>query len=270
MWMGNRRVAFPDFRTAILLLLVLLAFDIGASYIVAVMQETTGRAYSSAAAGIGRVLGFLALAELVLRKRDISYKDILGTTGAPLLAYVAAILVSLGSYVLLAELDELIKRVLPLSERLKDWFALLYNPKDLLGGILVLCFVAPITEESIFRGVILSGFLNNYGKLKALLLSSCLFGLFHLNIWQFVGAFLIGLFLGFIYIRTGSILPSMLCHGIYNGLTIVPARMNLVSLSLFMDRLIVVNAAAVLLVISGVIVVAIFVRQFVSRTEILL
>jgi uncharacterized protein len=72
--------------------------------------------------------------------------------------------------------------------------------------------IAPVFEEIIFRGVILDGFLKIYSPKKSIIWSSILFGLIHLNPWQALGAFFIGLFIGWIYYRTQSIIPGILIH----------------------------------------------------------
>ena len=99
-----------------------------------------------------------------------------------------------------------------------DWFnemMLKFISKDIYSFITVV-IMAPILEELILRGVILDGFLKFYNPRKAILLSAFLFGLFHLNPWQFVHAFIGGLYLGWIYYRTKSIIPCIVIHSINN------------------------------------------------------
>ncbi len=77
--------------------------------------------------------------------------------------------------------------------------------------------LAPICEEVLFRGIILNGMLKNkIHPIKAILFSSFLFGLTHMNPWQFVGGFFIGSFIGFIYFVTSSIIDCILLH-IFNN-----------------------------------------------------
>ena len=59
----------------------------------------------------------------------------------------------------------------------------------------LLSVAAPILEEMLFRGIILKYLLKKYRPLTAIIISSLVFGLFHMNIWQFVGAGLLGLLL---------------------------------------------------------------------------
>ena len=68
-----------------------------------------------------------------------------------------------------------------------------------------------ICEEMTHRGMLLNG-LKKQGLAKALILSSLMFGLMHLNINQFFYAFLVGLIIGFIAICANSIIPAMIVH----------------------------------------------------------
>jgi len=71
--------------------------------------------------------------------------------------------------------------------------------------------VAPITEEYIFRGVLLSG-LKRYGERFAIITTSVLFGLIHGNLYQGIGVTLLGLIFAYITIKKESILPAIGLH----------------------------------------------------------
>ncbi len=77
------------------------------------------------------------------------------------------------------------------------------------------CIVAPIGEELLFRGAILHS-LKRYGTVFAAVISSILFGLFHMNFQQMPMAFLLGLVFSYATIKTGSIKTSVLLHFINN------------------------------------------------------
>ncbi|WP_185867130.1 CPBP family intramembrane glutamic endopeptidase [Blattabacterium cuenoti] len=82
--------------------------------------------------------------------------------------------------------------------------------------------LAPICEEVLFRGIILNGMLKNkIHPIKAILFSSFLFGLTHMNPWQFVGGIIIGSFIGFIYFITSSIIDCILLHIFNNAFAIL-------------------------------------------------
>lgn len=79
--------------------------------------------------------------------------------------------------------------------------------------LMVLC--APVTEELIFRKLLVDR-TAAYGEETAIVISGLLFGLFHGNLNQFTYAFVLGVFLGFIYVKTGNIVYSIILHMIIN------------------------------------------------------
>jgi|TARA_B110000240_G_C13374458_1_gene399683 membrane protease YdiL (CAAX protease family) len=93
----------------------------------------------------------------------------------------------------------------------------LNNPIDASIHWMGLILLAPILEEIIFRGIVLKGFLINYNPKKAILLSAIVFGIVHMEPTQVINAFIIGLFFGWIYYKTKSILITMILHFIANS-----------------------------------------------------
>lgn len=83
-------------------------------------------------------------------------------------------------------------------------------------GFLTIAIAAPVLEELIFRGIILDGLLKTYSPLKSIVFSSVLFGIVHLNPWQFVSAFIIGLFSGWVYYKTKKLTLSIMIHAVNN------------------------------------------------------
>ncbi|MDG4949831.1 CPBP family intramembrane metalloprotease [Weeksellaceae bacterium KMM 9724] len=99
-------------------------------------------------------------------------------------------------------------------------FAMIFEYK--VAAFIMVVILAPILEELIFRGLILRGMLNaNISPWVAIFLSSFLFGIAHLNPWQFLGAGMIGLSLGFIYWRTQSLLLVIFLHALNNFIAFV-------------------------------------------------
>jgi membrane protease YdiL (CAAX protease family) len=85
-----------------------------------------------------------------------------------------------------------------------------------ITSFILVCIIAPLTEEVLFRGIILSGFLKNYSVNHAIILSAVLFAIFHFTIIQLPVTFIMGCFLGWLYVRTGSLIPSIFAHALYN------------------------------------------------------
>lgn len=89
----------------------------------------------------------------------------------------------------------------------------------LLVNIVFTALLPGICEEIAHRGMILNAS-SKFGYLKAIIISSLLFGLLHLNIEQFFYATLIGIYLGFLTTFSGSIIPAMIVHFMNNALSV--------------------------------------------------
>ena len=110
------------------------------------------------------------------------------------------------------------------ENRLEDVFSEMLGS---LWGYVAIALVAPLAEEIVFRGAILRRLLKTEEGDRALTarqvwasiaLSSLLFALIHGNPAQIPHAFVIGLLLGWLYHRTGSIIPGIVYHWVNNSI----------------------------------------------------
>lgn len=74
------------------------------------------------------------------------------------------------------------------------------------------CVIAPIFEETLYRGILLKGLINKYNSKKAIVYSALIFGIVHLNMPQGINAFLLGLIIGTVFYYTRSIYICMIMH----------------------------------------------------------
>lgn len=136
----------------------------------------------------------------------------------PSLGQVAGLVVAmLGCILVISEADNLLRMVLPVPEWFLKFMETLTSEGHAASRFFLLVIVAPFTEELLFRGIILRGLLGRWNAKRAILVSSLLFALIHLNPWQFVTAMLLGCMLGWVYLRTGSVWLCVLGHAIVNG-----------------------------------------------------
>ena len=86
-------------------------------------------------------------------------------------------------------------------------------------GIISITIMAPLVEELLFRGAI-QGYMLRKGMkpLNAILIASAIFGIVHMNPIQIPFAFAIGLIFGWLYYRTGSVVPGIIGHFINNSI----------------------------------------------------
>ncbi len=91
-----------------------------------------------------------------------------------------------------------------------------------IAGALNACIFGPIMEEICFRGLVLDGLLKTRCRpWLAILISALLFALLHGLGANFVTALLFGILVGWLYWRTGSIIPGIIIHITNNSLTAI-------------------------------------------------
>jgi sodium transport system permease protein len=88
--------------------------------------------------------------------------------------------------------------------------------------LLVLGVLPALCEELAFRGFILSGLRRRFRPWTAILLSSFLFALYRMNVFQFVPHFAVGMVLALLATRGGSVAPAVLFHIVWNLLLLAP------------------------------------------------
>ena len=91
-------------------------------------------------------------------------------------------------------------------------------------GYVAIGALAPLAEEVVFRGAILRtllGIMSKKNHWVAIMISAAIFGAVHGNQAQFINALLMGLILGWMYYRTGSLVPGILLHWVNNTMAYV-------------------------------------------------
>jgi membrane protease YdiL (CAAX protease family) len=83
---------------------------------------------------------------------------------------------------------------------------------------------APFFEEWLCRGMIMRGLLGKMSPFAAISISAAFFAVIHLNPWQAIPAFILGLLFGLVYYKTGSLKLTMLMHCVNNILAAIFSR----------------------------------------------
>ena len=141
----------------------------------------------------------------------------------------------------------------------------------LLVGFLIPAVIGPVVEELIFRKLMIDR-LHNYGETTVIVFTALCFGLFHGNLTQFVYATSVGLFLGYVYCKTGKVIDTIIMHILLNTLSsmmLLLAPMNQGNLE---DGAILVFVVAGLLLLVGLMFVTgiILIIRHLKRRDIVL
>ena len=79
--------------------------------------------------------------------------------------------------------------------------------------------LAPLFEETIFRGALLPVLAMRLGPLPGVLLSGLLFAMAHISVGELAPLTVLGVGLGLVRLRSGRLWPSVLMHGLWNAVT---------------------------------------------------
>lgn len=82
---------------------------------------------------------------------------------------------------------------------------------------IVAVIFAPLVEEIFFRGFLFQGFRERYGWVKAMLLSSAIFAVAHLDLVVLIPTFILGNVLAYVYHRSNSVWPGVILHFLVNA-----------------------------------------------------
>jgi membrane protease YdiL (CAAX protease family) len=216
---------FPNVWHALLILAVVF----GAQMLVgAAFYDFGGRLFvtdANASSVITVLVAGIAL-PLLMAYKGLNYAELFHSTQTSIKAVVALLglpilFVSCGGAVLLTGLVGLIAYFFPIAEQQQFVF------EQMLGGgvasFIAICLIAPFVEEMLFRGIFLRSFLVLYSPTRSVIYASLLFALAHRNIYQGAVALLIGLFFGWLYVKTRSLWPSIMGHASYNFVCVVLA-----------------------------------------------
>ena len=94
------------------------------------------------------------------------------------------------------------------------------------SSFLLTAIFAPIFEEWLCRGMILRGLLTKMKPTWAIVISALFFAVIHMNPWQALNAFIIGVIMGYVYYKTGSLILTMIIHFVNNGSAVVMSQFS--------------------------------------------
>lgn len=220
-------MAYPNLKQSIWLLVLLILIAIGLTILIVII----GAIIDEPLYEYDYFSGLLPLASFILILCYVSHRT--GRTWADMLPlaiihidynwrmWLSVGLSIFGLGIVLTELSNAVISVLPMSEVFQDIFHQSFGKKtSYLSALFVAVVVAPLTEEIVFRGIILKGLLAHCTQNRAIIWSAILFGLFHLNPWQFSVAFILGFVFAYWVIQTGSLWPAILGHALNNLISV--------------------------------------------------
>lgn len=121
-------------------------------------------------------------------------------------------------------MDPLNAAMPPMPEQLEKLFDSLISDSPIWVSLLSVSVLAPFFEEWLCRGMILRGLLQKINPVWAMVISALCFAVIHLNPWQALPAFVLGMLFAYVYYKTGSLKLTMLMHCANNTFAVITGQ----------------------------------------------
>lgn len=210
---------YPNVKQSINLFLFVLLFQVVLGFIMGIVAVISGKSdlmNTPLLMGIVSFLSFLLLMLWGYRKTKLPLLKVYRFEKFNMVIFIPLLFLILGTGIICSEIDNIFRYFFPMPEFIRSMMSDLVSKGT--SSIIAVVIVAPVMEELFFRGFILNGLLSQYSIKKSVLVSAILFMLFHVNPYQFAGAFIWGILSAHIFLATRSLLPCILCHALYNAL----------------------------------------------------
>ena len=113
---------------------------------------------------------------------------------------------------------------IPMPDAVKQLFESIFNNSSTVDLVLSTCILAPLCEEFFCRGMMTRGMAQHGSSKKAIIWSAVIFAVIHMNPWQSIPAFVIGLLFGWVYYRTGSLWATIFMHCVNNTISVILSK----------------------------------------------
>jgi len=215
---------YPGIKNAIFLCLILLGLQIAAEIIPWIITGIFGIETESLLYEIGKIFINLLPSGLVIyigyKKSHKKFDELFVFNDVSSNLWIATTVFMCGFVILSSELNNILEYFLPMPGYLEAVFETMMGNKYIIISVVSVGIIPAFVEEMLFRGVILNGFKENYSHKKAIIASSLLFGIVHLNPWQFVTAFIMGMVSAWVCLKIKALTLSIYMH-LFNNIMAV-------------------------------------------------
>jgi len=178
---------------------------------------------------ISHIIGILLPVLIYIRLRKFNLKETLNLNPVPALTLLWITFVSIGVFVgigyLQTQLEPIFRPFQGDMEEYQNFYKTIARSSrsriDILFLVATIGLIPAVIEEILFRGIMLSGFRNSSTPAKAVLLAGLLFGIIHFFPPQMIAISLLGIYFGFLAVKTRSIVTAIWCHFLNNFLMIM-------------------------------------------------
>lgn len=210
--MKNEEVRFPTVRNAFFIVVATLLLTI-------VVGGIWGSSQSKGKILLFELLTLLPVLVFVFAK-GFSFREIFRWRAVSGSLLLVSGFIGLGLSVVTDEMDRLIQMLIPVPEELQQAmreFMVFRSTGELIVLVIATVVIAGFAEEMLFRGFFQGALERVTDVTKAVLGTAFVFAFVHFNPWWLVEILILGVLLGVMVWRSGSIFPAVVVHGVYNA-----------------------------------------------------
>lgn len=127
---------------------------------------------------------------------------------------------------------------------------------NIIIEVLAVVIMAPIVEELMFRGLVYKRLRRDIKPAYAILISSLLFGVYHMNVVQGLYAFVIGALMAYVYEKYKTLVAPILFHAVANGISVILTETTVLDF-LYSSGFVVLLTTLIEIIILGLMVIVI-------------
>ncbi|HZL87729.1 MAG TPA: ABC transporter permease subunit/CPBP intramembrane protease [Pirellulaceae bacterium] len=212
----------PSVGEALFCGVLLLVIRFFANFLLPVPTHWSGFVQTTLVLQIALIATPACLMAIMLTRRPLAALAVRAPTF--LSTVPAAALLAIFLHPAITWLSIAIRALYPLGDdvlaQLKPLDTMLQNA-PLWQAVLLIGLTPAICEELAFRGFILSGLRHIGHRWIAIAMTAALFGIAHGLLQQSLSAFVVGLVIGYVAVKTNSIWPAMVFHMVHNSLMVL-------------------------------------------------
>ena len=118
----------------------------------------------------------------------------------------------------------------------KSWLEMMNENSEMITSaspflqFITVAIIGPIAEEVLFRGLMLGGLKRTCNRWVAIVATAIVFGLVHGHPIGIIYASCLGVLMGWMYCKTGSLLTTVIFHIVYNTMSLTVPEMSPVAM----------------------------------------
>ncbi|MFO7897227.1 MAG: ABC transporter permease subunit/CPBP intramembrane protease, partial [Candidatus Cloacimonadales bacterium] len=165
---------------------------------------------------------------LVLKISKTDLKQTLRLHQTDLRNYLIPLLAAIPLIILVSLITQLTNYIYPIPESYLEAMENLVKMSDfsLWKSLLIIALLPGICEEILFRGFLINGFTKR-GFWSAVIISAILFAIIHLDPFRFLPVTVLGIWLGYLALKTNSLFVPILAHTANNAIAVLLSRGHL-------------------------------------------